>query len=688
MPDEVLPDAPMAVIPGADGGMLDFLSPKSTFPQEDEEASAPSSEPRSQQASTFEYLSDAQFDAMLVANSATPPPFETVNPSALSSPGPATDFSSSDDGMAMHNPSPFQPANYQFFDTDSIRSTPFTTNMPPLSAPIARRYSRHLSLHDGAHTEPHTSPVGFPLNEQSPEPPADQPPGMYFTLHRQLQARLMQEDDGNQSRNYYQSQPHTVALGHNQAPRADGLRHVPSPTPSPHPYPPAQPHHQQHPASPSAPPQAQITFHRQSGHYIGQPRPRRHPYPPAAPRQAQPPNGHQTPQGHTAAHPAQDQPGNAVDNMNLLSMRGTVRIGTPVAPPPPPPATTTTPMPADHPPPSTITMANTSSPTPASPPPSSGPASSPGPASPRARPQQQHQRDGDGGSSGSNDDDGSTSTSTSISSNTNIRTSSSSSSSISSRTRSNTAPTPPSSHHSRAVSSGRMHQQSVRGVDRMGNHRRGVGSNVRSGTPGPTSAPMVAKKSMMGLSSTSSAAHVQHQRMWTPEPAAAAAIVGGGAFAEGVVGEGRVRPERTRTRRGQDTLVLGIQAILERIGRECDGLNEWVREAVEVRGEGEEEGELERKRLEKRNKNFAVTELDGPLEPLPRSMQLETGLEDIPWDVPPNAQGIRNLDHDGITPLLEVYSIPFQPEMFLGQKKELYLRFIGANRTLMHRVLD
>ncbi|KAL1619821.1 hypothetical protein SLS54_006418 [Diplodia seriata] len=272
MPDEVLPDAPMAVIPGANGGMLDFLSPKSTFPQEDEEASAPSSEPRSQQASTFEYLSDAQFDAMLVANSATPPPFETVNPSALSSPGPATDFSSSDDGMAMQNPSPFQPANYQFFDTDGIRSTPFTTNIPPLSAPIARRYSRHLSLHDGAHTEPHASPVGFPLQEQSPEPPADQPPGM--------------------------------------------------------------------------------------------------------------------------------------------------------------------------------------------------------------------------------------------------------------------------------------------------------------------------------------------------------------------------------------------------------------------------------KRLEKRNKNFAVTELDGQLEPLPRSMQLETGLEDVPWDVPPNAQGIRNLDHDGITPLLEAYGIPFQPDMFLGQKKELYLRFIGANRTLMHRVLD
>lgn len=50
---------------------------------------------------------------------------------------------------------------------------------------------------------------------------------------------------------------------------------------------------------------------------------------------------------------------------------------------------------------------------------------------------------------------------------------------------------------------------------------------------------------------------------------------------------------------------------------------------------------------------------------------------------------ILTFNPDGsVTALLDVYSIPFQQDMFLSQKKELFLRFIGANRALMHRVLD
>lgn len=41
-----------------------------------------------------------------------------------------------------------------------------------------------------------------------------------------------------------------------------------------------------------------------------------------------------------------------------------------------------------------------------------------------------------------------------------------------------------------------------------------------------------------------------------------------------------------------------------------------------------------------------------------------------------------------MTPLLNLYDIPYVSTMFLYEKKELYLRFIGASRVLMHRVLD
>lgn len=38
--------------------------------------------------------------------------------------------------------------------------------------------------------------------------------------------------------------------------------------------------------------------------------------------------------------------------------------------------------------------------------------------------------------------------------------------------------------------------------------------------------------------------------------------------------------------------------------------------------------------------------------------------------------------------ILDVYDIPFVPTMFLVEKKMLYLRFLGANRAVMHRILD
>ncbi len=42
----------------------------------------------------------------------------------------------------------------------------------------------------------------------------------------------------------------------------------------------------------------------------------------------------------------------------------------------------------------------------------------------------------------------------------------------------------------------------------------------------------------------------------------------------------------------------------------------------------------------------------------------------------------------GVADLLDLYDLPFVPTMFLYEKKAIYLRFVGASRALMHRVLD
>lgn len=38
--------------------------------------------------------------------------------------------------------------------------------------------------------------------------------------------------------------------------------------------------------------------------------------------------------------------------------------------------------------------------------------------------------------------------------------------------------------------------------------------------------------------------------------------------------------------------------------------------------------------------------------------------------------------------LLQAYGLQYAREMFVFEKKFVYLRFIGVNRGLMHRILD
>ena len=105
-------------------------------------------------------------------------------------------------------------------------------------------------------------------------------------------------------------------------------------------------------------------------------------------------------------------------------------------------------------------------------------------------------------------------------------------------------------------------------------------------------------------------------------------------------------------------------------------------------------------RLRIRKENRAKTELDESLLALPT---LEGRFPDE-HEIPQTGQEIRRLSRMSIIPtsqlvaniqadkqigiLLDLYDISFVPSTFLHEKKATYLRFVGAGRALMHRVLD
>jgi hypothetical protein len=115
-----------------------------------------------------------------------------------------------------------------------------------------------------------------------------------------------------------------------------------------------------------------------------------------------------------------------------------------------------------------------------------------------------------------------------------------------------------------------------------------------------------------------------------------------------------------------------------------------------------------RVRLQLRNWNGSnVTELVEPLKALPICRQAGAVMSPLatPSQAPVNGKQIRDMNRkltwcemiwipaDGtadstLDSLLDVYDLQFFPTMFLYEKKATYLRFIGASRSLMHRVLD
>ena len=114
-------------------------------------------------------------------------------------------------------------------------------------------------------------------------------------------------------------------------------------------------------------------------------------------------------------------------------------------------------------------------------------------------------------------------------------------------------------------------------------------------------------------------------------------------------------------------------------------------------------------RLQLRNWNQTnVTELTEELKVLPicrsndriNEIRLET-----PAEAPISGQRIKDMTREApkdeteaykaddvidsaMDALLDIYEFHYFPNMFLYEKKALYLRFIGASRALMHRVLD
>ncbi|KAK7548024.1 hypothetical protein IWX50DRAFT_705357 [Phyllosticta citricarpa] len=138
----------------------------------------------------------------------------------------------------------------------------------------------------------------------------------------------------------------------------------------------------------------------------------------------------------------------------------------------------------------------------------------------------------------------------------------------------------------------------------------------------------------------------------------------------------------------QTTLSLGTLSHIERLQAELDNLKRFVTSGFAQAKDGMDR-DLESKRLELRNMNAGTTELTEPLNALPTSMRKDSvGKFDVPPIAPLNGDEIRALDNNAVVVLLETYKLPFDHEMFLFQKKEVYLKFIGACRELMHKVLD
>ncbi|KAF3923480.1 hypothetical protein ABW21_db0208331 [Orbilia brochopaga] len=132
----------------------------------------------------------------------------------------------------------------------------------------------------------------------------------------------------------------------------------------------------------------------------------------------------------------------------------------------------------------------------------------------------------------------------------------------------------------------------------------------------------------------------------------------------------------------ETTLSLGIVAQLESLECQIAEMKQFVARGFAQR-DHLRSFEVERQRLRCRNYNFEhITEINEPFEPLLQSNG------ELPARYPVNGVELKSLSHEEMNALLDEYDLPFSPSMFLHEKQLIYLKFIGANRTIMHRVVD
>ncbi|KAK6528012.1 hypothetical protein TWF281_009270 [Arthrobotrys megalospora] len=143
-----------------------------------------------------------------------------------------------------------------------------------------------------------------------------------------------------------------------------------------------------------------------------------------------------------------------------------------------------------------------------------------------------------------------------------------------------------------------------------------------------------------------------------------------------------VQVDQFSTLQGETTLSLGVMEHLENLEKQIAEMKRFVSAGFakrdNVRGL-----DVERQRLHSRNYNFeSVTEINEPFE-----MLLKSG-GGLPSRCPVNGVELKSLGHEEMNALLDEYDLPFSPALFLHEKQLIYLRFIGANRAIMHRVVD
>ncbi|KAF2670132.1 hypothetical protein BT63DRAFT_424089, partial [Microthyrium microscopicum] len=120
-----------------------------------------------------------------------------------------------------------------------------------------------------------------------------------------------------------------------------------------------------------------------------------------------------------------------------------------------------------------------------------------------------------------------------------------------------------------------------------------------------------------------------------------------------------------------------VHKLMEKILHSAHDLEVLRREAVVL----EVEPELRAQRGPIRMANFTVSSIDQPL-------QLIEPVAACNIQLPQNGLMINKLTRNGVDELLRVYDLPVPKELFLHEKKIIYMNFIGLSPAMMHLILD